>query len=138
MLARILSTAKFVYINVHNDTKSYLLVSMSLLMSLIKQSIFMICLSFATNVLVLAEARPNEARGGLLYSTHCSACHNSTIHWREQKLATDWKSLKGQVKLWQGYANLHWSEEEIIDVTAYLNMHYYNFVNTEHKALTRN
>lgn len=103
----------------------------------LKQSIFTVCLFLSINNLALAEAPPNEARGGLLYSTHCSACHNSTIHWREQKLATDWKSLKTQVRLWQGYTKLRWSEEDINDVASYLNTHYYNFISPEQKALTQ-
>ena len=107
------------------------------MMSLIKRSIFTVCLFFGANALVLAETIPNEARGGLLYSTHCSACHTSTIHWREQKLATDWKSLKAQVNRWQGYTQLRWSEEDIIDVTSYLNTHYYNFISPEPKALSQ-
>lgn len=105
-------------------------------MNLIKQSIFILGIWFGVNVLALADTLPNETRGGLLYSTHCSACHNATIHWREQKLARDWQSLKGQVKLWQGFTKLRWTEEEIIDVTTYLNKHYYNFVVTEQKAVT--
>ena len=106
-------------------------------MSILKLSIFTLCLCFGVNTLVLAETIPNEARGGLLYSTHCSACHTSTIHWREQKLATDWVSLKAQVKRWQRYTKLRWSEEEIVDVTSYLNTYYYNFTSPEPKALSQ-
>ena len=95
------------------------------------------CLCFGANALVLAETMPNEARGGLLYSTHSSACHTSAIHWREQKLATDWKSLKAQVNRWQRYTKLRWSEEDIIDVTSYLNTYYYNFISAEPKALSQ-
>ena len=94
------------------------------------------CLFFGTNV-AMAETIPNEARGGLLYSTHCSACHTSAIHWREQKLATDWKSLKAQVNRWQRYTKLRWSEEDIVDVTSYLNTYYYNFISAEPKALSQ-
>jgi hypothetical protein len=79
---------------------------------------------------------PDEFRGGLLYSTHCSTCHSSTIHWREQRLATDWKSLKFQVNRWQAYAKLGWTEEDIDDVVQYLNIHYYNFYTTEPKSLS--
>jgi cytochrome c-type biogenesis protein CcmH/NrfF len=104
-------------------------------MSIIKQSIFAVCILIGTNA-ALAETIPNEERGGLLYSTHCSTCHNSTIHWREQKLATDWNSLKAEVYRWQRYTKLSWSEQEIIDVTSYLNSHYYNFINPEPKILT--
>ena len=103
----------------------------------IKQLFFTVCIFFSMNALVLAEALPNEARGGLLYSTHCSACHTSTIHWREQKLVTDWKSLKAQVNRWQRYTKLRWSEEDIVDVTSYLNTYYYNFISAEPKALSQ-
>ena len=105
-------------------------------MSIIKQAIFTLCLFFGTHA-ALAETLPNEARGGLLYSTHCSACHNSTIHWREQRLATDWQSLKAQVNRWQRYTKLRWGEQEILDVTAYLNTYYYNFISVEPKALSQ-
>lgn len=108
---------------------------MGKMMSLIKRSIFTASIFFAANTFALAEIMPNEERGGLLYSTHCSACHNSTIHWREKKLATDWTSLKAQVKLWQGYNKLRWSEEDIIDVTSYLNTHYYNFISPDPQIL---
>lgn len=108
------------------------------LKNLIKQSIFILVIWFGLNLLALADTQPNESRGGLLYSMHCSACHNATIHWREQKLARDWQSLKGQVRLWQAFTKLRWTEEEIIDVTTYLNTHYYNFVNTEQKSVTMN
>jgi mono/diheme cytochrome c family protein len=89
------------------------------------------------NTLVQAETVPSESRGGLLYSTHCSTCHTSAIHWRERKLATDWKSLKAQVNRWQSYNKLGWREEDIADVTYYLNIHYYNFPSIEPKALSQ-
>ncbi|HYR05577.1 MAG TPA: cytochrome c [Gallionella sp.] len=74
-----------------------------------------------------AKAGHSEARGELLYSTHCNACHVAEIHWREQKLATDWHSLKAQVRRWQTSIGLGWSEEEIMDVAHYLNATYYGF-----------
>ena len=55
----------------------------------------------------------------------------------KQRLATDWKSLKAQVNRWQGYTKLRWSEEDIVDVTSYLNMHYYNFISPEPKAISQ-
>lgn len=42
----------------------------------------------------LRDARAADAvRGELLYNTHCVACHSTKMHWRDQRLATDWKSL---------------------------------------------
>jgi mono/diheme cytochrome c family protein len=78
---------------------------------------------------VLAQAVPGSdaSRGELLYTTHCIACHTTQVHWRDKKIATDWASLKMQVGRWQTNAGLGWSDEEIADVTRYLNTRYYHF-----------
>lgn len=49
------------------------------------------------------------------------------MHWREQRRATDWDSLKEQVRRWQGAAMLAWTENDIIEVTQYLNERIYRF-----------
>ncbi len=68
------------------------------------------------------------SRGELLYSTHCIACHTSQLHWRNQRLATNWSSLLGQVRRWQAAANLAWTEDDIAEVTRHLNQSFYRFV----------
>lgn len=107
-------------------------------MRMVKQFVITIGLCLSVCTLAQAETAPNEFRGGLLYSTHCNACHTSTIHWREQKLATDWESLKFQVNRWQKYTKLGWGDEDINDVALYLNMHYYNFLNVGSRELSQN
>jgi mono/diheme cytochrome c family protein len=81
------------------------------------------------SALVLASAQTKEdfARGELLYSTHCVACHGAQIHWRGKKLATNWAGLKTEVDRWQRLAALGWSDNEIEDVARYLNALYYHF-----------
>ena len=71
-----------------------------------------------------------QSRGQLLYSTHCISCHTSELHWRDKKVATDWKSLRFQVRRWQGNAGLGWSEDDIQEVTRYLNESIYRYVQT--------
>lgn len=88
---------------------------------------FALCLLWGVHTLAHAHGRLSETRGELLYSTHCNACHTSKIYWREQKLATDWGSLKAQVRHWQASIGLGWSEEEIEDTAHYLNAVYYRF-----------
>lgn len=73
------------------------------------------------------EAAPAVTRGALLYSTHCIACHTEQMHWREQKLATDWPGLKRLVRHWQQVGKLDWSESDIGEVTRYLNDAFYRF-----------
>ena len=95
-------------------------------MGTIKWSL-LVCLTLC--VLPAAPARPAApaARGELLYSTHCIACHSREVHWRQTKLATDWASLMAQVRRWAGNAGLGWSDDEIADVARYLNVIHYRF-----------
>jgi len=72
-----------------------------------------------------AAAQAPESRGQLLYGNHCIACHTTQMHWRDQKLVTDWASLKVQVRRWQGAAQLNWSEVDIDDVARFLNDTFY-------------
>ena len=74
-----------------------------------------------------AQAPPAVARGELLYTTHCQACHTTQVHWREKRLATDWAGLAAQVERWQANARLGWSAEDVDAVVQYLNARYYRF-----------
>lgn len=76
---------------------------------------------------VAAQPAPSSSRGELLYSTHCIGCHTAQVHWRDQRLATDWASLRAQVSRWQGNTGLAWSDHDILAVTHYLNDLYYRF-----------
>jgi mono/diheme cytochrome c family protein len=93
--------------------------------------------TFFSTLLVLAVLTPVHAqapapsRGELLYNTHCIACHSTQMHWREQRLARDWPSLKAQVRRFQGVAGLAWTEEDIGAVTRHLNDTIYRFPETQ-------
>ena len=100
-----------------------------------KQLALALCLFWGVSAAEYAQSEHGGARGELLYATHCAACHTSKMHWREQKLATDWNSLKAQVRRWQASMGLAWSEEEITDVTNYLNAIHYGFPVTEQEGL---
>jgi len=67
-----------------------------------------------------------QSRGALLYDTHCTACHDREVHWRDKSTVTDWKSLVAQVRLWQVNGDLKWNEEDIIEVSRHLDMRYYH------------
>ena len=66
-----------------------------------------------------------QTRGELLYATHCVACHNEQMHWRDKKQVVDWPSLKAQVQLWQATALLNWTEDDVQQVARHLNDTYY-------------
>jgi mono/diheme cytochrome c family protein len=74
-----------------------------------------------------AQLTPAETRGELLYSTHCVACHTTQMHWRNERQAFDWESLKFQVRRWQGNAGLAWNDADIAEVSRYLNESIYHY-----------
>jgi mono/diheme cytochrome c family protein len=83
-----------------------------------------LCLVFA----FAAQAQTQTpSRGELLYTTHCVACHTTQMHWRENKLATNWDTLKAQVRRWQGVARLEWTEADVDEVARYLNDTIYRY-----------
>ena len=84
----------------------------------------------AACVAASAQNAPAPSRGQLLYTTHCVACHNSQVHWRDRRLATDWDTLKAQVQHWQARVLLNWSDDDIVEVTRYLNDAIYRFPQT--------
>jgi mono/diheme cytochrome c family protein len=77
-----------------------------------------------------AQTTPVPSRGELLYTTHCIACHTSEMHWRSNRRAHDWDSLKAQVRLWQGNSGLRWDEADISEVAGYLNDTIYQYPRT--------
>jgi mono/diheme cytochrome c family protein len=81
-----------------------------------------------------AASSQGTTRGELLYTAHCMECHTSQMHWRQHKQARDWDTLKAQVRRWQGTAGLGWGEEDITEVTRYLNRTIYQFPPAEERA----
>ena len=84
-------------------------------------------LAFSTPAFAQSPPQPTVSGGALLYETHCIGCHSKQIHWRERKLATDWASLAAQVRRWQANTGLQWTNEEVDEVTRYLNRTIYMF-----------
>jgi len=84
-------------------------------------------LAFATPAFGQSRPEPAVSGGALLYETHCIGCHSKQIHWRERKLATNWASLAAQVRRWQANTGLQWTNEEVDEVTRYLNRTIYMF-----------
>ncbi len=74
-----------------------------------------------------SQMAPDQTRGGLLYEKHCVSCHTMQMHWRNDKQAVDWDSLKTQVRRWQGNAGLQWGEADIAEVSRYLNETFYRY-----------
>ena len=93
-------------------------------------SIGVVSMSVSTT-LANQVSRTDEPRGELLYSTYCIACHTTQVHWRAKKLATDWTSLKNQVRRWQSNTALGLGEDDIAAIARYLSRVYYHFPPTD-------
>lgn len=85
-----------------------------------------VLLAFAGSVAAV-DAQPVRAasRGELLYTTHCIACHDDNIHWRDQRRVTGSRSLRSEVNRWQQVLGLGWGKEDIDEVAQYLQALYY-------------
>lgn len=74
------------------------------------------------------EPKPKEpkmSRGEMLYRNHCIECHNQRIHWRDNSIVRDLSGLRAQVNRWQDAIGVRWTNDEINEVSRYLNATYY-------------
>jgi mono/diheme cytochrome c family protein len=64
-------------------------------------------------------------RGQALYENHCKACHTPWAHTRDNRKVNSLEGLRARVAAWSAHAGLDWGQEEIDDVSGYLNVHFY-------------
>ena len=64
-------------------------------------------------------------RGQALYENHCQFCHESWAHNREGNRISSIHLLRQSVEAWSVHSGLGWGDDEISDVTDYLNRHFY-------------
>ena len=104
-------------------------------MSFPKRLLVVVALA-GVSVLAHSQARPGATRGELLYTTHCISCHTTQMHWRNDRQAHDWDSLKMQVRRWQGNASLQWGDADIAEVARHLNDTIYHCPQTADQVST--
>ena len=66
-------------------------------------------------------------RGQRLYENACIRCHGETVHDRKQRAATSLDDVRSYVRRWSGLLGMPWTNDEIEDVTLYLNERFYRF-----------
>jgi hypothetical protein len=64
-------------------------------------------------------------RGRMLHENHCRMCHDSIAYKRGDKIATNYAEIQAQVTRWETNTGLHWSKEDIDNVTAFVAKTYY-------------
>jgi hypothetical protein len=77
--------------------------------------------------LLSLPALADSERGRLLYENHCTGCHESTLHVREDREAGSLAQVRSQIRRWHQYLGLPWSARDVEDVLVYLNECYYRF-----------
>ena len=78
---------------------------------------------FAPPIAAAADA----ARGAALYESRCDSCHSESVHGRAKRVAKDFDAVRGWVRRWNDNLSLRWGDEEIDDVSMYLNNTYYKY-----------
>lgn len=79
-------------------------------------------------LLVSTSASSQDAwRGRLLHENHCTSCHTSTLHLRENRAATNRAEVKAFIERWVKTQNLVWTDEDKADVLAYLIENFYEY-----------
>lgn len=75
-----------------------------------------------------AAAAQDEARGRLLYETHCGTCHYERVHQRKQSAVGDLAQLRDMVARWIRQTRHRFTLDEQEAVVQYLNRSHYRFV----------
>jgi hypothetical protein len=73
-----------------------------------------------------AQAQTSE-NAEELYETNCLSCHGSEIYTRDGRMVTSLDGLERQVQRCETALGLRWFDEDIKEVAAYLNHHFYQF-----------
>lgn len=84
----------------------------------------------ASSVLITttAFAEGNIANGKKLFTgSKCNQCHGTEVFTKPDRKVTTLPGLEAQVRRCDSNLNTNWFDDEIIDVTSYLNKQYYKF-----------
>ena len=65
--------------------------------------------------------------GEALHQDNCIKCHDSSVYTREVKRVKNLPGLGKQVRFCKDNLGLTWFDDEVEDVTDYLNSNYYHF-----------
>lgn len=63
-----------------------------------------------------------------LHEKNCISCHGTDVYTREDRKVTSYEGLGRQVRRCETALGLRWFDEEIDDVSAYLNSKYYRLM----------
>ncbi len=76
---------------------------------------------------VIGVQAADRERGRLLYENHCTGCHESLVHIRDNRKADSLPALRAQIERWRNTLELPWQSNDVNDVLAYLNQRFYEY-----------
>jgi mono/diheme cytochrome c family protein len=89
-------------------------------------------LVLVNSIILLLLSLPVQAvdieNGKILHNENCVRCHNESQYTRENRIVNNLDELRTRISDCEIMAELTWFDEEIDDVTAYLNNAFYHFV----------
>ena len=65
--------------------------------------------------------------GNILHAEKCTSCHDSAIYIRENRKVQTLAKLGSQVRFCKDNLGIAWFDDEVDDVTGFLNSNYYHF-----------
>lgn len=86
-------------------------------------------LTFCALLLPLASANAgNVENGKKLYDANCHGCHDTKVHTRPNRIIHTYGDLVNRVKFCDAQVKAGFSDDQIKDVSDYLNTEFYKFV----------
>jgi len=82
-----------------------------------------LCLLGTSTTLLAADIK----NGKKLQQKNCMSCHDDSMYTRDERRVKDLSALRTQVQRCESTLGLTWFDEEVDDVTAYLNKSFYRF-----------
>ncbi len=90
---------------------------------------YFVSVNFITLLLFSLSAQAIDIENGkTLHNENCLRCHNETQYTRENRIVNSLDELSTRITQCELSAELAWFDEEIDDVTAYLNNTFYHFM----------
>jgi hypothetical protein len=88
----------------------------------------LVLINFITLMLFSLSVQAVDIENGkTLHNENCLRCHNESQYTREDRIVKSFDELRTRISLCELSAELTWFDEEINDVTAYLNNTFYHF-----------
>ena len=91
-------------------------------MIILKRTLMLLCITLFTTSSLAADIK----NGKQLQQKNCMSCHDDGMYTREERRIKNLSSLHTQVLRCESTLGLKWFDEEVNDVTTYLNKTFYH------------